>query len=176
MSLPSLAELLERQRQLSEALVAIGQESSPEEITQLAVRLQRDGLALDEMARAFEAREMERAGPAPHGALEVALTSEQRQRVRDSTGVDLDRLILEDPTGTLSQAMPLSDPRRIELAALAEAKRRVVAAEAAEAARTQVEALLRDILDHASPNARDLLDTLRADSNWLAGLLRRPPP
>src|SRR5947207_1834683 len=86
----------------------------PRHAQALAVQLTREGATLEELAKRFEEQELAKAGPAPTGRVEIALTPGQRRRVKERTGVDLASIFLPDASGALTRNMPHADPAQIE--------------------------------------------------------------
>ncbi len=103
----------------------------------------------------------------------MVLTAEQRARVQALTGVALASVVVPDETGALAQAMPRTDPREIELLALAEARRQAATRGADEQMRAALSRAIADIEEQGMGEVRELLDKLKADPTWLGGLLHK---
>src|SRR5579871_4170460 len=110
------AELMRRQQAMVDLMMRLPNERDAERVTAIAKQL-------EQLVKAFEKQELAKAGPPPRGSLEVVLTPAQRKRVFDETGYKMETLRVRDESGVLSQSMPHTDPKRIELLAIAEAKR-----------------------------------------------------
>jgi len=65
--------------------------------------------------------------------------------------------------------MPFTDPRRIELMAIAEARRLKMLGEGDAQMKQQVKDLVADIEAQGTGATKDLLDDLKKDPNWLGG-------
>ena len=169
----SMDELMQKQREMVAKAERLANEKDIDAIQGLTKELERDGQELEVLAKAFEKQELAKAGPPPRGSLEVMLTADQRQRVLALTGVELQSVIVNDEMGVLSQAMPTTDPRDIELLAIAQARRSKVDRDADGKMRTAVDRALADLEEQGTPEVREELERLRADPNWLGGLARK---
>lgn len=169
----TIDELMQKQREMVAKAERLATEKDVDAIQGLTKELERDGLALQELAQQFEAQELAKAGPPPRGSLEVMLTPDQRQRVQALTGVDLESVVVNDEMGVLSKAMPMTDPRDIELLAIAQARRKKADRDADGTMRSAVEQALADVEEQGMPELRQELERLRADPSWLGGLARK---
>lgn len=169
----TMEELLAQQRALVDRAAALVGEKDVDKIQALTAQLLEAGRALEAQARAFEEQELAKAGPPPRGAVEVVLTEAQRRRVRELTGVELTSVVLPDEMGLLNKAMPTTDPREIERWAIAEARRQAARRGADEVMRAELERALLDIEQQGTGEVQRELERLRADPNWLGGLLRK---
>ncbi len=166
-------ELMQKQREMVAKAERLATEKDIDAIQGLTKELERDGQELEVLAKAFEKQELAKAGPPPRGSLEVMLTPDQRQRVLALTGVELQSVVVNDEMGVLSKAMPTTDPRDIELLAIAQARRRKVDRDADGKMRSAVDQALTDLEEQGTPEVREELERLRADPNWLGGLARK---
>ena len=169
----SMDELMQKQREMVAKAERLSNEKDIDAIQGLTKELERDGQELAVLAKAFEKQELAKAGPPPRGSLEVMLTADQRQRVLALTGVDVTSVIVNDEMGVLSKAMPSTDPRDIELLAIAQARRRKADRDADGKMRSAVDQALTDIEEQGTPEAREELARLRADPSWLGGLAQK---
>lgn len=169
----TMDELLAKQRAMVEKANALVSEKDVDKIQAATQELERDGRELEALAKAFEAQELAKAGPPPRGALEVVLTPAQRARVKQLTGVDMASVVISDEAGVLSKAMPTTDPRDIELHAINEARRLAALRGADQQMRAQVERAIADIEEQGMGEVRELLEKLKADPNWLGGILHK---
>lgn len=169
----SMDELMKKQREMVAKAERLSNEKDIDAIQGLTKELERDGQELETLAKAFEKQELAKAGPPPRGSLEVMLTADQRERVFKLTGVEVTSVIVNDEMGVLSKAMPSTDPRDIELLAIAQARRRKADRDADGKMRSAVDQALTDIEEQGTPEAREELARLRADPNWLGGLAQK---
>jgi hypothetical protein len=169
----TMDELLAKQRAMVEKANRLVEEKDVATIQAVTQELERDGAELEALAKAFERQELAKAGPPPRGALEVMLTPEQRARVERLTGVDLPSVVVSDEMGVLSQAMPTTDPRDIELYAIQEARRRAALRGADAEMRAALGRAIADIEEQGMGEVRELLEKLKADPTWLGGLLHK---
>jgi hypothetical protein len=168
----TMDDLLRKQQAMLDLMMQLPTERDTERITAIAQQLERDAKDLEQLAREFERQELAKAGPPPKGSMEVVLTEAQRKRVLEATGYKMQTLLVRDESGVLSQAMPHTDPRRIEQMAIAEAMRLKALQGGDEETRKQLRALIADIEAQGTGATKDLLDELRKDPNFLGGLLR----
>jgi HAMP domain-containing protein len=166
-------ELLRKQRAMSDKAQALTNEKDVDRIQTITAELERDGRELEELARAFEKQELAKAGPPPKGKLEVVLTPGQRDRVHKLTGVDLPSVVVADEMGVLSKAMPSTDPRDIELLAINEARKLAASRDADGKMRAELQRAIADIEQSGFGEVKTELEKLKADPNWMGGLLHK---
>src|SRR5262249_4534574 len=119
---------------------------------------------LDGVARAFEAKMMGQIKQA-RGTVEVVLTPEQRARILKETGVSMNSVIINDPSGGMNTAMPSMTPPDVYPEALKQAKEQAAAGKAREQAYRDVEATLRDLESQHELNA-EAVARLREDPQF----------
>lgn len=168
----TMDDLMRKQEAMLKLMMQLPVERDTEKITAIAQQLERDAKELEALAKEFEKQELAKAGPPPKGSMEVVLTAAQKKRVYDVTGYKMETLVVRDESGVLSQSMPFTDPRRIELMAIAEARRLKMLGEGDAQMKQQVKDLVADIEAQGTGATKDLLDDLKKDPNWLGGLLR----
>jgi hypothetical protein len=166
-------ELLEQQRAMSEKASSLANEKDVEKIQRITAELEEEGRALERLALDFQKQELAKAGPPPKGKLEVVLTAGQRERVKSLTGVDMKSVIVADEAGVLSKAMPYTSQRDIEQLAINEARKQAVLKDADAKMRTALEDAIREIEASGYGEVLAELDRLKADPNWLGGLLHK---
>jgi hypothetical protein len=166
-------ELLKQQRAMSEKAAGLAAEKDVEKIQRITAELQEEGRALEELARAFEKQELAKAGPPPKGKLEVVLTQAQRDRVKKATGVDMKSVIVADEAGVLSKAMPYTSPRDIEQLAMNEARKQASMRDADGKMRAALDDAIHQIEQSGYGEVLSELERLKADPNWLGGLLHK---
>jgi hypothetical protein len=166
-------ELLQKQRVMSDKANALASEKDIDKIQRITAELEQDGRELEELARAFERQELAKAGPPPKGKLEVVLTAEQRARVKKLTGVDMHSVVIADEAGVLSKAMPYTRPRDIEELAINEALKQASMQDADGKMRAAVDDAIREIEQSGYGEVLAELEKLKADPNWLGGILHK---
>jgi hypothetical protein len=166
-------ELLQKQRVMSEKAASLANEKDVETIQRVTAELEEEGRALEALALAFQKQELAKAGPPPKGKLEVVLTADQRERVKNLTGVEMKSVIVADEAGVLSKAMPYTSKRDIEQLAINEARKQAVLKDADAKMRTALEDAIREIEASGYGEVLAELDRLKADPNWLGGLLHK---
>lgn len=164
-------ELLRKQREMSGKALSLATEKDVEKIQRVTAELEEQGRDLEALARAFEKQELAKAGPPPKGKLEVVLTPPQRERVKTLTGVDMKSVIIADEAGVLAKAMPYTSPRDIEQLAINEARKLASMRDADGKMRAALDDALREIEQSGSGEVRQELEKLKADPNWLGGIL-----
>jgi hypothetical protein len=169
----TIDDLMKRQRAMLEKASRLVEEKDVDRIKDITRELEAEGRELEQLAKDFERQELAKAGPPPRGSLEVMLTRGQRERVRAMTGIELESVVINDEMGVLSKAMPTTDPRDIEILAIAEARRRKAVKDADGKMRSAVESAINDIEQQGLPEHKQLLAKLRADPNWLGGLAQK---
>ncbi len=166
-------ELLAKQRAMSDKAQSLAAEKDVEKIQRITAELEQEGRELEELARAFERQELAKAGPPPKGKLEVVLTPDQRQRVKKLTGVDMPSVVIADEAGVLSKAMPYTQPRDIEQLAINEALKQASLQSADGKMRAALDDAIREIEMSGYGEVLAELERLKADPNWLGGILHK---
>jgi hypothetical protein len=166
-------ELLAKQRVMSEKAESLAYEKDVDKIQRITAELEQEGRALEALALDFQKQELAKAGPPPKGKLEVVLTAAQRERVKNITGVDMKSVIVADEAGVLSKAMPNTSPRDIEQLAINEARKLAVLKDADAKMRVALEDAIKEIEAVGFGEVLQELDRLKADPNWLGGLLHK---
>jgi hypothetical protein len=166
-------ELLQKQRAMSDKAQALASEKDIDKIQRITAELEEEGRALEELARAFEVQELAKAGPPPKGKLEVVLTPDQRARVKKLTGVDMQSVVIADEAGVLSKAMPYTKPRDIEQLAINEALKHASMQDADGKMRAALDDAIRQIEQSGYGEVLAELEKLKADPNWLGGILHK---
>jgi len=164
----TLEDIQRKQSEMTTLAAQIMAEKDKGKIQVLAAALQRQSEDLQRTSRAFEAQEQAKHPPPKRSGAKVALTEEQRAQVEGQTGVRIESIWLRDE----SQAAARSDPQIIEDAGLEEARRRKREAEAAAQSRAMAEQVLAQI-GAASPAGASMIAQLKADPNFLGGMLAR---
>ena len=169
----TMNELLQKQRAMSDKAQLLANEKDVDTIQRITAELADEGRALEEMALAFQKQELAKAGPPPKGKLEVVLTPPQRERIKKLTGVDMASVVVADEAGVLAQAMPHTRPQDIERIAIAEARKLASLQNADGQMRATVENAIREIELAGSGETLQELERLKADPNWLGGILHK---
>lgn len=141
----------------------------PEQLNMLIDLTSESAANLEEMAMEFEAQELERLdaerpeaeGPSPN--VVVVLTPEQRVKVKEETGLDMETVVIEDADGLRAMTMPETTPPEIEAIAIAAAIKFKAMLDAHEAAAENLDQAIADIEENASPEMLELLDQVLED-------------
>ena len=80
-------------------------------------------------------------------------------------------VVIADEAGVLSKAMPHTSPRDIEQLAMNEARKQASLRDADGKMRAAVDDAIRQIEQAGTPDVQAELERLKADPNWLGGLL-----
>ena len=166
-------ELLQKQRVMSDKTNTHTNEKNIDKIQRITAELEQEGRELEELARAFERQELAKAGPPPKGELEVVLTPDQRARVKKLTGVDMQSVVIADEAGVLSKAMPYTKPHDIEQLAISEALKQASMQNADGKMRAALDDAIREIEQSGYGEVLAELEKLKADPNWLGGILHK---
>ncbi|HEY2744476.1 MAG TPA: hypothetical protein VGL86_07630, partial [Polyangia bacterium] len=95
------------------------------------------------------------------------------ERVKKLTGVDMKSVIVADEAGVLAKAMPHTSPFDIERLAIAEARKLASLQNADGKMRAAVEQAILEIEQTGYGEVLQELDRLKADPNWLGGILHK---
>ncbi len=177
--MPTVDDILAEQQAMNLMMEELQKATDPKAFNQILAAIQESGKRIEEMSQAFadafyaeHAEALAQSSEAVVPKIEVLLTPEQRQRVFEASGVDIPSVKLVDPTGALNAAMPSTPPPFIEAQAIkqAEAFKEMVAAQ--EAAAAAVAEALAELEANASPEMLEEIAKLKADPNFLAGLVK----
>jgi hypothetical protein len=155
-----LAELQGKQAEAAQYATRIGEEQDPQRVLEMAAEMQKKAAELEKMGRGIERAltPVETTG----AAVEVALTSEQKERVTRQTGVGLESVTVHDSKRRMwSRDLPLGkvDPREIEKEAAKEAARLRLISET----RRQVEGIVQQLEALNVPELAETIAELRRD-------------
>lgn len=161
--LRDMADLEQLQRKQAEATrfaMRIAEERHPQRVLEMAAEMQARAAELEKMGRALE-RALAPA-EATSAAVRVRLTSEQKERVTEQTGVGLETVTLHDTEKRIwSRDLPLGkvDPREVEKEAAKEAARLKLVSET----RRQVESIIQQLEALDVPELAETIAGLRRD-------------
>jgi hypothetical protein len=168
-----MEELLKKQQEMSAKAQAMSNERDVDRIQAITAELEQEGRDLERLARDFERQELAKAGPPPKGKLEVMLTPLQRERVKKATGVEMTSVVVADEMGVLSKAMPSTNPGDIEILAINEARKLAAHKNADVKMREALANAIDEIEKTGFGEVVQMLDQLKADPNWMGGLLHK---
>jgi hypothetical protein len=153
-----LAGLQKKHAEAASFAMQMAEEKDPERLKQMAEQLQAKCAELGRMAKALEAAAVPAGESGPE--TRVALTTEQRQRIAETTGVGVEVVTLRDTPGKAwSRTMGSVRPRDIEKAAAQQAARSRLIAET----RSQVEKIIRELEKLDVPELAETIAELRRD-------------
>lgn len=162
--MPSQKEVMEGFARLQEMALSILNEEDPQRIMEIGEQIRAEAEAFEALAMAFEA-EMAKTAKTPGARFEVVLTDAQRQRVKSETGVTMDTVFINDPSGVLNAAMVTTHPHVIEMEALRQAREKKDVEPAKEEARRVCEESL-DILESQGEAFAEQVRILREDPRF----------
>ncbi len=171
-------DLLRKQEAMTKLGSQLPNEKDADRVQEILAQLAAMGRELETMAAQYEAQCHAKMGrtTAPRGYTEVMLTAAQRTHVREATGIDLETILLEDPSGALGKNMPRTPPSLIEALALEEGRRRAHAAEVEAELRQRLAAAVQAIESQGGPELQEKLAELKRDPKFLGGLLQEKRP
>jgi hypothetical protein len=168
----TLAMLQDKQAEITATAERLVSESDPQRIQDLSAEIEKQANELQAMALALEAQEKAKRPPSQRGKAKVALTPDQKARILEKTGVEMEVLVLDDDDGIWARILPTSLPHVIEERALdwarSEQARRILEAES----RAYLARLIAAIEAAGSDQLIEQLNRLRADPNFLAGMMQ----
>ena len=167
-----LNTLKQLQAELLQAAADLSKERNGDKLVEGAKALQRRGQHLTLQAERFAAQERARHDEPPRGNVRVALTPDQRQRIAEATGVQMDELVMEDVSVTTSEMMPYMEPTQIELMALRQAERKATEERAAISAREQLRGAFSALEGVDNAEHKKVVSQLKKDPNFLGGALQ----
>src|SRR5260221_4505555 len=155
-----LPDIERKQAEMVKAAQKIAEEKDPEKILAMAAEVQKLGVALEKMARGFEAA-LTPSDPQGPEVL-VKLTPEQKQRITEQTGVGIEVVTLHDSSKRVwSHELSIGkvSSRDIEKEATKEAARLRLISET----KTQVGKTLNRLEALNVPELKETIDELRRD-------------
>ncbi len=167
-----LEDLIAKQQQLVAMAEQIQHEKDANKIVEMAPAIQKAGEELQELAREFEAQQNKKWGVTKAGHTEIALTREQRERVKRETGLSMETLLVKDDSGAFAKGMPGTTPQAIDVFIMDYARKLKLETEAHEKARIDLENQLR-YLEGLSPQHAEQVAKVRADPAF-ANVLKKP--
>jgi hypothetical protein len=146
------------------------QETDPEKAKANAEQLLAMGRELEKMGEDMRAQARARANVA---RTEVVLTPDQRKRIFQKYGIQMETLVIDDNAGAMSQSMPSTRLEQIEILAMKEAERRKNAAEAERMMRAELDRAMQEIDAQGNAELSEQLEQLKRDPNFAGGLLQK---
>src|SRR5579859_1968013 len=95
------------------------QEIDPERAKEYAEKLMAMGRELERMGEEMKAQHKARNQIA---RVQVVLTPDQRKRIFQKHGIQMETILIDDPAGAMNQGMPSTRPEQIEALAMKEAE------------------------------------------------------
>ncbi len=161
----TLKEIEQRQERMYKLIDQMNAQEDMNAMLQIVQQLEQEAKELESAALAFQAKMEKQYGKSRRGSIEVVLTPEQRQKVKRETGIDMTSVIIDDQSGVLNTAMPITLPPAIEAEALRQAHAMKAEKPAKEAAKKQVEEALAEI-EALSPMHAELVAKVKADPRF----------
>lgn len=146
---------------------------NPEKMAELSERMQAEGAALEALGKRYQQEQM-MIRTKGRGLTTVVLTPDQRRRIKEKSGIDVETYQVEDD-GTFKQGMPARRVEEIEALALAKAMKEKYEIEAERMVRAELDRLMEDIENVGVAELSEQLARLKQDPNFAGGLLLKKP-
>jgi hypothetical protein len=166
----NMNQMIEKANAMLKLANEAANEIDPEKAKENAEKLLAMGRELEKMGDEMRAQAHVRAGIAH---VQVVLTPDQKKRVFQKYGIQMDTLIIDDNAGAMNKSMPSTRPEQIEVLAMKEAERRKHAAEAERLVRAELERAMQDIEAQGNAELSAQLARLKEDPNFAGGLLQK---
>ncbi len=111
-----LRAILDRQKRMAEMAERLPKAPDIETLLQWVSQMEAEAKELEKRAVAW-GKKMEAAYPPKkgmHGYIEVVLTPDQRAKIKQETGIVLESVRIDDPSGALNYAMMSASPALIQ--------------------------------------------------------------
>jgi hypothetical protein len=165
----SLDQIQEKQKDMQKKAEKLAQEKDGERIAAMAEDLKKDGKQLEAMCKVFEMEQQQEAEaarvkppPGPKGAVQrpvkIKLTEPQREMIEKRYGLRLDVIEVPDPQGNYRDTMTARIPPDIDALAEREAEKRKLAAEAEQARKAQMAAIMDELTKQNNPEINKALE------------------
>ncbi|OIP36242.1 MAG: hypothetical protein AUK47_15505 [Deltaproteobacteria bacterium CG2_30_63_29] len=177
---PGVEDVKEEQKALQLMIEELNKTSDPEQFNQIlamieaqAAKLKATAVAAGDAIVASVGGTEGLASPlleGPRPKVEVLLTPEQRQKVFDETGVNMESVLIKDDTGARTSTMRQTTPPEIEFQAIEQAHEFNRMVEAQKTISQDVADAMAGLEDSDDPRLVEALERAKADPNFLAGL------
>lgn len=167
-----IEDLQAKQHQLMALAQEMMNEPNGSKIAEMAPACQKLGQELEQLAKDFEAQQTAKYGVRSAGTTEIALTRDQKDRIKKATGLSLETVVLRDEGGIFARGMPSTNPQMIEAYAIKHAVELKLEQDSHEKSRVDLENTL-SYLESLSPAHADEVRKLRADPQFAAILQKR---
>jgi hypothetical protein len=166
----SMDQMMQKANEMLKLAKEAATEGDPERAKENAEKLMAMGRELEKMGDDMRAQTQAHANIA---RVQVVLTPDQRKRVFQKHGIQLETIFLDDGGGVMSKTMPGTRPEYVEALAMKEAERRKNAAEADRVVRAELDRALADLEAVGNPELLEQLEQLKQDPNFAGGLLKK---
>ncbi len=163
-------QLIEKANAMMKLAAEAAKEVEPERAKENADKLLAMGRELERMGEEMQAQHKARANIA---RVHVVLTPDQRKRIFEKHGIQMETLAIDDNAGAVNQSMPSMRPQQIEALAMKEAEGRKHGAEAERLMRAELDRAMEDIEAQGNADLSAQLEQLKKDPNFAGGLLHK---
>jgi len=160
-----LAEIERKQREIGELARRMVGIKDVDELQKMGKEIAAKAKDLEKSALALVAASTPNEGRHVGGEVRVVLTKDQRQRIVEQTGVGMDTLVIDEDAAGWMRRMPGTEKRVIELKALQQAGKSIVA----EAKDKRVKTLIKTLEDvpDKSPELIEVIEQLKTDPDGI---------
>ncbi len=162
-----LRAILDRQKRMAEMAERLPKAPDIETLLQWVSQMEAEAKELEKRAVAW-GKKMEAAYPPKkgmHGYIEVVLTPDQRAKIKQETGIVLESVRIDDPSGALNYAMMSASPPDITPIAMEQARAQAYRKKAEQEAKRSVDTQLAD-LENQSPEMAENVKKLKSDPRF----------
>jgi hypothetical protein len=159
--------LLDRQKRMAEAAERLQTAPDVETLLQWVSQLEGEAKELEKRAVAW-GKKMEAAYPPKkgmHGYIEVVLTPDQRAKIKQETGIVMESVRIDDPSGALNYAMMSASPPDITPIAMEQARSNAFREKAKQEAKRSIDTQLT-ALENQSPEMAENVQKLKTDPRF----------
>lgn len=167
----SLDDILALQQKMTAAAMELVDVDNGDFIVKKSKELEAMGKELEALAKRFEAQELAKLPPSQLGYVEVQLTPDQRQRVLDETGLEMEFIRIQSDGPFMGEFMPHATPDFVERAALEEARRIVAEREGRVEAKAQFKEVMSELESQDNPDLQKQLKKLKDDPDFVGKAL-----
>jgi hypothetical protein len=163
-------QMVAKANEIKKLMAEAAQETDPDKAREFADRLMAEGRALEQMGEKMRQEAQVARGVA---TMQVVLTPEQRKRVFQKHGIQMETLVIQDEGGAMSRGMPSERLEYIESLAMKEAERQKLQAEAEKLVRAELDRAMAEIEAVDNMELTEQLNELKKDPNFMGGLLQK---
>ncbi|MCA9565520.1 MAG: hypothetical protein KC561_18610 [Myxococcales bacterium] len=167
-----LEQIEAKRKEMLAKAIALSAEKDGDRLVKMAEALQKDAKQLDALTKLYgkQIEDMQpEQPPRPKPPTKIRLNDDQRKRVFEATGVELDVVEVPDENRAYHNIMPYEEPPNVEALAFKQAMKKKANQEAQAANAVQLAKAIDAINALDNPDAKAQLEKAMKEPGFLAG-------